>query len=41
MKGKITTLVINSLDRISGTSDDAKYSANWDYLLESGEYKMT
>ena len=41
MKGKITTLVINSLDRISGTSDDAKYGANWDYLLESGEYKMT
>ena len=41
MKGKITTLVINSLDRIDGTSDDAKYSANWDYLLESGEYKMT
>ena len=42
MKGEITTLVINSLDRITGsTAEDAKYGANWDYSLETGEYKMT
>ena len=40
-KGKITTLVINSLDRNSGTAEDATYSACWDYLLENGEYKMS
>lgn len=41
MKGKITTLVINSLDRISGTQDDAIYGANWETILEKGEYRMT
>lgn len=41
MKGEITTLVINSLDRISGTQDDAIYGANWETILEKGEYRMT
>ena len=41
MKGEITTLVINSLDRISGTQDDAKYGVNWETILDTGKYKMS
>ena len=40
-KGEITTLVINSIDRISGTAEDAKYGVNWETLLDSGKYEMT
>ena len=40
-KGEITTLVINSLDRMSGTADDARYGVNWETILEKGDYKMS
>ena len=41
MKGEITTLVINSVDRMSGTTEDAQYGVNWETILETGEYKMS
>ena len=41
MAGKITTLVINSIDRFSGTAENATYGANWETLLESGEYQLS
>ena len=41
MKGEITTLVISSIDRLTGsTAENAKYAVNWETLLEKGEYKM-
>ena len=41
MKGEITTLVISSINRLTGsTAENAKYGVNWETLLEKGEYKM-
>ena len=41
MKGEITTLVISSIDRLTGsTAENAKYAVNWETLLEKGDYKM-
>ena len=41
MAGKITTLVINSIDRFSGTAENATYGANWETILASGEYQLS
>lgn len=41
MTEKITTLIINSIDRISGTVEDAKYGVNWETLLDNGNYELT
>ena len=39
-KGELITLIINSVDRMSGTAENANYTANWETILKTGNYKL-